>query len=406
MTCPGVDVPVKVMYLDCYSGISGDMFLGALLDAGLSLASLREMLSGLDLKGYRLKITRVRQHGISGTRVKVLLEEPPVVERSLPTITVLMERSNLPQAVRDRSVAVFRGLAQAEARVHGVAPEAVHFHEVGAVDAIIDIVGAVAGLHLLEIGRLVCSPLPLGRGMVQTAHGFLPLPAPATLELLKERGVPVKGVDAAFELVTPTGAALVSVLADSFGPFPLMDVLNVGYGAGSHEPGYPNFLRVVWGKSPVTQPREGEETVLMESNIDDLSPEVFGYLMDRLLTAGALDVFYTPIQMKKNRPAVKLSLLCRPELASSLRELVCAETGTLGVRLTRVEKFSRPRSLLTVETGYGPVRVKYSPAPAGGLPQSFSPEYEDCRKIAERSGLPLQEVYRRAVEEFSRDKKE
>ncbi len=390
----------KVLYFDCYSGISGDMTLGALLDLGVELERLQDILTGLKLGGYCLEAEKVNRGGIAGTRVLVGLDDSPPVERRLSDIIRLIDDADLPQPVKAKSRAVFQNLAGAEAAVHGIPIEKVHFHEVGAVDALVDIIGSAAALYLLGIDHICCSPLPAGRGEVDTAHGRLPLPAPATLELLAMRKAPVYGSDLDFELVTPTGAAIVTTLADSFGPLPAFNIEAVGYGAGSIDPGYPNYLRLLSGCRQSSGLSFEEEVTVIETNIDDLNPEIFGYLMERLFAAGALDVYYIPIQMKKNRPAVQLTILSPPDKIKPLQDLVFLETSTLGLRLTNARKIMAPRETITVQTGWGPVRIKYIPALEQGCPLHYAPEYEDCHRVAQLSGLPLKEVYRLAEHLF------
>lgn len=385
----------RILYFDCYSGISGDMTLGALLDCGASLEDLQQLLQCLNLPGWRLNAEKVMRHGLSGTSVTVALSSPTASHRGLREISGIIGESALPQPVKDNSIAIFKNLAQAEAAVHGVTVEQVHFHEVGAVDAIIDIVGIAAALYLLKINVIYCSPLPVGRGTVQTAHGLIPLPGPAVLELLKSRQVPVYGVDGTWEQVTPTGAAIVTTLADFFGPAPPLAVEGVGYGAGKYDPGYPNYLRVLIGADVSTSSVWEEEILEIEVNIDDLNPEIYGYLMEKLLENGAMDIYYTPIQMKKNRPAVKLAVLTAPRNLNLLLDIVFSETSTLGVRVFEGRKRMRPRAVTHVQTEWGPVRVKIVPAKDGELPLHLAPEYEDCRAIAGRTGLPLKEIYRR-----------
>ncbi len=391
---PGKKTGNKLIYFDCYSGISGDMALGALLDVGVELRRLQELLNGLNLEGYCLETEVVNRGGIAGTRALVRLDDSPAVKRHLNDILDIFDNADLPPEVAKNSAAVFNRLAEAEAAVHGMPVEKVHFHEIGALDAIIDIVGTCAALFILEVDSIVCSPLPAGRGEVESAHGRLPLPAPAALELLAKRQVPLEGLEAGFELVTPTGAALVTTLADSFGPIPNFNIEAVGYGAGSIDPGYPNHLRVLLGNLDTVTDTYEEEIVLIETNIDDLNPEIYSYLMEKLLNAGALDVYYTPVQMKKNRPGVQLTIISPPAKLKSLQDLIFFETTTLGFRRTTAQKIMRPRDIKTVRTKWGPVKVKYTPAPDGGFPLQFSPEYEDCRDVALQSGLPLKEVYR------------
>lgn len=387
----------KIAYFDCYSGISGDMILGALIDCGLELRQLQELLSGLKLPGYRLEAKKVSRHGLAGTDVQVLVDPGASSRRHLPEIKELLRRSDLPAPVKENSIAVFENLASAEAAVHGLSIDEVHFHEVGAVDAIVDIVGCAAGLYLLQIGRLYCSPLPLGGGMVSSAHGLLPLPAPAVAELLRRRRVPVYGRETRHELVTPTGAAIVTTLAEAFGPPPPLELEAVGYGSGKLDPGYANYLRLFTGSGAVSSTYNQEPLQLIEANIDDLNPEIYGYLMERLFAEGAWDVYYTPVQMKKNRPAVKLTVLAPPQHLNRLVETVFRETSTMGLRVLGAQKYTRPRSTEIVETEWGPVRVKLVPGEAGSgeAPLQYAVEYEDCCAIARRTGLPLKEIYRR-----------
>ncbi len=390
----------KIIYMDCYSGISGDMFLGALIDLGLKLEDLEPLLAGLPLSGYCLEVSEIKRGGLSATKFNVILEEKEEPARHLSHILQIINDAQLPQAVKENSGRVFRLLAEAEAKVHGTTIENVHFHEVGALDAIVDIVGTAAALHLLGVDQLHCSPLPLGRGEVQTTHGKLPLPAPATLELLARRGAPVIGSDVDFELVTPTGAALAAAFASSFGTLPAMEVEAVGYGGGSHDPGYPNYLRLIYGSCRPQTARYEEEVLLIETNIDDLNPEIYGYLMDKLFEGGALDVYYTSVQMKKNRPAVLLSVLSPPHLNEGLLDIIFNETSTLGVRINSVRKVMLARDTAVVQTDWGPVNIKYSPSIRGEEIRHFSPEYEDCLQVARKSGLPLKEVYRIAARLF------
>jgi uncharacterized protein (TIGR00299 family) protein len=390
----------KIAYFDCYSGISGDMILGALIDCGLELRQLQELLSGLKLPGYRLEAKKVVRHGLAGTDVQVLTDPAAHRHRRLPEIKELLRQSDLPAPVKENSIAVFESLAAAEAAVHGVSIDEVHFHEVGAVDAIVDVVGSAGGLYLLQIGRLYCSPLPLGGGMVRSAHGLLPLPAPAVMELLRKRRVPVYGCDTRHELVTPTGAAIVTTLAEAFGPPPPFELEAVGCGSGKLDPGYANYLRIFTGPSAAPVPFNREPLFIIEANIDDLNPEIYGYLMERLFAEGAWDVYYTPLQMKKNRPAVKLTVLAPPQRLHCLVETVFRETSTLGLRVLEAQKFVCRRATEIVDTEWGPVRVKLVPAEGSGAPLHYAPEYEDCCAIARRTGLPLKEIYRRVELSF------
>ena len=392
----------RVVYFDCYSGISGDMTLGALLDCGAPLEEVTLLLKRLNLPGWRLQAKKVIRHGLSGTDLSVIVEKDDKAHRGLTDITGIINDSDLPGPIKDKSIAIFTHLAEAEACVHGAAVEQIHFHEVGAVDALVDIVGSVSALHMLNINTVYCSPLPLGRGMAQSAHGLIPLPGPAVLQLIQKRRVPVYGVNEVWEQVTPTGVAIMTALADHFGPLPALTIESVGYGAGKFDPGYPNFLRALVGV-PVSVTNAWEEPLLqIEANIDDLNPEIYGYLMEKLIEAGAMDVFFTPIQMKKNRPAVKLSLLSAPFSLDPLLGLIFNETSTLGVRIFEGRKKMRPRFVDTVQTEWGPVRIKIVPAEDEGFPRHVAPEYEDCRAIAVRTGLPLKEIYRMAEYTYRR----
>jgi uncharacterized protein (TIGR00299 family) protein len=379
---------MRIAYFDCFAGASGDMILGALLDAGIKPEVWQGELSRLNLSGYELRIDRVQKQGIAATAVRVLVSEGSQ-ERRLAEIEELIGASQLPAEVKETGVEVFRRLAVAEARVHGTTPDRIHFHEVGGVDAIIDIVGAVLGLQLLGIEEVYASALPLGHGFVDCAHGRLPLPAPATVELLQ--GVPVLSRDVEGELVTPTGAAILTTLARGFGPFPPMTVEGIGCGAGQRDFPFPNLLRLLVGTTSTALDARMETLTLLEANIDDLNPEFYGHLMERLFTAGALDVYLTPVQMKKNRPGVVLSVTCPPAQAEALAALVFAETTTIGLRRQEVQRWALARERVEVETPYGTVGVKV--ARLGGKVMTASPEYEDCRRLALERGVPLKEVY-------------
>lgn len=378
-----------IAYLDCFSGVSGDMLLGALLDAGLSFEDLRADLARLPLGGYDLRAERVVKRGIAGTQFSVEVGHEHA-HRGLREILDLIADSGLPEQVTQPARQVFARLAEAEAKVHQRPVEEVHFHEVGAVDAIVDVVGACCALHRLRVTELHASPLPLGGGWVKAAHGRLPVPAPATAELV--RGVPSYGGPVEAELVTPTGAALVTTLARSFGPMPAMTVRAVGWGAGRRELPHPNLLRLFLGEPAGLEARPRQQTLaLLEANVDDMNPELLGHLMDRLFAAGALDVFYTPILMKKSRPATLISVLAEPAQAAGLTELVFRESTTLGVRRSEVARVCLERESREVETPYGRVRVKVGLLGKEAI--TASPEYEDCRRLAEASGAPLKAVY-------------
>jgi uncharacterized protein (TIGR00299 family) protein len=379
-----------IAYFDCISGASGDMILGALLDAGLCLENLQEQIDRLNLPELRLRADTVKKNGFGATKVDVSVEDSQG-HRSFTEIQRIIESSTLSNTVKERSVKVFHRLAEAEAHIHRTALEKVHFHEVGALDAIADIVGAVAGLELLGVTRVEASPLPLGTGFVQSAHGKQPIPAPATLALVRD--VPVRGTEVEAELVTPTGAALLTTLADSFGPMPPMVPKAVGYGAGTQDLEWPNVLRVILGEPAEAATGGGtiERLALIEANIDDMNPEFYEYVSGVLFSRGALDVYWTSIGMKKSRPGVLLSILCRPEARDNLVESVLRETTSLGVRWTWTDRLSVQRRETTVETQYGPVRVKVALSDSSDA--AISPEYEDCRRVAQDQKVPLWRVY-------------
>lgn len=380
---------VRCVYFDCLSGASGDMLLGALLDAGLSLDELRRCLAGLPIEGYEVVATPEERQGVRGTKATLLytgLEQP---ERHLADILGIIADSTLPAWVKDTACAVFRRLARAEAHVHGTVPEKVHFHEVGAIDSIVDIVGVVAGLHLLQVKAIYASPLPLGSGTVETAHGILPVPAPATLQILAEAQVPVRPHPAQVELVTPTGAALLAELARF--EQPSLTVVAVGYGFGLRRVPALNAVRVWLGQACEATPWQEDEVVLVECNLDDASGQVLGYVQGRLLEAGALDVWCTPIYMKKNRPGVLLTVLARPAQLSDLASLVLHETPSLGVRWRRTQRIVADRVTETVETPWGNVRVKVKQCAGQAL--AATPEFEDCARLAREAGVPWQAIH-------------
>ncbi|HUX85700.1 MAG TPA: nickel pincer cofactor biosynthesis protein LarC [Chloroflexota bacterium] len=385
---------MKVAFADCFSGISGDMFLGALLDAGLALDELSATLAGLPVTGYQVSAEKVTRGGITGTAVRVRLSDPASEpHRHIGEIEAIIQEGNLPGQVQAKAIEVFRVLAAAEAEIHGVPIEAVHFHEVGAVDSIVDVVGTVWGLDRLGITRLFASSLPTGSGTVQTAHGLLPVPAPATLALLARCRAPLRPSSAATELVTPTGAALLASLASFDQPNMRLD--RVGYGFGQKTLPWANVLRLWIGDLDSAEKSDSdnlEDTIeVIEANLDDEIPEILGATVDMLLAAGALDVFFTPIQMKKNRPAVKLTVLARPEIAAQLAAQMMRETSTLGVRIYSARRLKCRRWQQRVATPWGNVLVKVKEF-AGE--RRASPEYEDCLRVARAAGVPLTDVYR------------
>lgn len=393
---------MKQAYFDCFSGISGDMTLGALVHAGVPLDHLRNELKALDVPGWELRAENVWKNGMAATYVQVITQESHT-HRSLSTIETILQNSQLAAPVRDRAIAIFRKLGEAEAAVHDVPIEKIHFHEVGAVDAIVDFVGACIGFSFLGVERFACSPLNVGGGTAKMAHGVLPVPAPATARLLL--GKPTYSTGIQKELVTPTGAAIVATVCDSFGPQPPMSVSSIGYGAGTTDlEAQPNVLRLMVGDASAKQEGNYDEEIrVIEANLDDLNPQVYGYFLERALAAGALDVFTTPIQMKKNRPGTLLTVLCNPADESKFQDLFFAETTTLGVRSHTTQRRCLPREWESVSTRYGEVRMKL--ARVNGRVVQISPEYEDCRKLAEAKSVPLQHVMQEALHSWRESQK-
>ena len=404
-----------IAYFDCFSGISGDMVLGAMVDAGLDAELLRREIDKLELGDVKLHFSATERHRIAATRAEVEVEGGPLatadeqhqvtdgtdaaagsvhdhshVHRNVEEVMDVLRMSRLDEEVREKAIEIFRRLAEAEARVHGVATDEVHLHEVGAADALVDIVGAVAGLRLLGVEQVFSSPLRCGSGFVQCAHGRYPVPVPAVMELCS--GVPLIQTDATSELITPTGAAVITGLAASFEPPPEFRLRGVGYGAG-RRPGreIPNLLRIRIGETEGVLARD--QAVLVEANIDDMNPEVYGYLFDRLLVGGARDVYVTPVHMKKGRPGSLLSVLADPEHLDRVADIVLSETTTTGLRYHYVERRKLERSSVTVETAYGSVRVKT--ASFDGVAR-HAPEYEDCARLARQKTVPILSVYEAA----------
>lgn len=382
-----------IAYLDCHAGISGDMFLGALLDAGLSFESLRWALTALALDGYELACEPFSDKGIRGTRFAVRLSGKQPV-RHLADIKNILDSSSLAPRVRESALGIFQRLAEAEAQVHGTSIEEVHFHEVGAVDAIVDIVGACWAIETLGLAQIYASPLPLSSGQIKSAHGLLPVPAPATLEILRRVSAPWQPSAGEGEMVTPTGAALLATFARF--EKPAMTIERVGYGFGRNRFPWPNCLRACLGhslesSSSAESGLEADQVGLLESNIDNMTGEQLGDLLERLLAAGALDAGYLPLHMKKNRPAVMLSVICHPADSERLAQLILAESGTLGVRMQQVWRRKAQRSQEQINTPLGPLQIKVKRLGARVI--SAVPEYEDCRRVARAHNLPLEEVY-------------
>ncbi len=391
----------RIAYLDCFSGISGDMLLGALIDAGVGVDALRAELAKLGVDGWSLRTEAVLRSAIAATKAHVELAATDAAQphRRLPEILGMLDASSLDARDRQRAGAIFQLLADAEARVHGVVPDEIEFHEVGAIDAIIDIVGSVAGLRLLGIERIYCSPLSAGGGTARSAHGVIPVPAPATLELIARAGAPVAASigDRAMEMVTPTGAAIVTALATF--ERPAMHVSTVGYGAGGRDPeGWANVLRL-WAGEAIEPARPA--MVLIETNIDDMNPEIYGYVQELLFDAGAADIWFQPIQMKKNRPGVLLAVLCDAPREDAISRILLRETSTLGVRVSAVSRHEAQREHFAFESSLGSAAVKVKRLP--GEPPRIAPEYEACRRIAREKAMPLAEVYR-VVEQEARER--
>jgi uncharacterized protein (TIGR00299 family) protein len=396
---------MRIAYFDCFAGLSGDMIVGALLDLGVDFDALKGKLSSLAIGSYGINIRRVERSGFAATKfdVEVDLHDQPA--RTLADIRSIILESSLSEITKQRSLAVFERLGDAEAKVHGTTRDEIHFHEVGAVDSIVDIVAAMIGFEMLGVDRFYCSPLRVGRGVIEAEHGRLPVPAPATAELLK--GVPIYAGDLEGEFVTPTGAAIVSTLCKVFGPLPAMKINGAGYGAGARDPKeLPNALRLILGEmnddandiESSAASRQDHSVMVIETNIDDMNPQVYGFVMERAFAIGALDVFMIPAQMKKDRPGVLLTVLCQPEMTEALIEMLLAETTTLGVRYYRAHRRVLERAIETVDTEYGPVRIKV--ARDGERTLHFHPEYEDCAWLALESQTPLIDVQAAASAAF------
>lgn len=379
----------KIAYLDCFSGISGDMTLGALIDLGVPLNWLKKQLTSLPLTGVDIIVETISKNGIGAKNV-IVKDVRSQGHRNYSSITTMIEKSDLPSSVKKTSQGIFERIARAESHIHGCSMDDVHFHEVGATDAIVDIVGACLGFHYLNIHKVVCSKLPLGTGFVNCMHGQLPLPAPATLEILK--GIPVYGVDVEIELVTPTGAGIATGLAEKFGDIPDMVIEKTGYGSGKNNAGdRPNLLRIVVGIDQGEAHIKTETIEVLQTCIDDMNPEIFGYLMETLFEKGALDVNYQPILMKKSRPGTKVEVVCLPEDANEIIKHILFETTTTGVRRHATKRSVLDREHIQVETELGTVRAKKITLPDGQV--RMTPEYEDCRAIAIQENLPIFKVY-------------
>jgi hypothetical protein len=385
---------VTIAWFHCFSGIAGDMALGSLVDAGADLAEVERFLERLPVGGWSVEAEPVLRGGIAGTKVHVHASDGTVV-RTAAHIQGLVAEARLPERIQERALATFHALAQAEGRLHRRPPDQVHFHEVGGIDAIVDVVGTCAALEILDVERVFASPVTTGIGMVRSAHGLIPNPAPAVVELL--RGAPTNGLDIPVELTTPTGAALLAAMVESWGPMPAMQVAASGFGAGSRElDGRPNLTQVVLGEPATAAPIEGQPVILLEANVDDATGEVLAHAVAELLAAGAHDAWITPIVMKKGRPAHTVSALADPALARQVAGVLTAETGTLGVRGQRIERWPASRDIDRVLVDGLAVRVKVSPG-------RVKAEYDDAAKVARRTGRPLREVFSLADGAWRRD---
>ncbi|MCA9175007.1 MAG: nickel pincer cofactor biosynthesis protein LarC [Planctomycetales bacterium] len=384
---------MRVAYLDCMSGVSGDMTLGAMLDCGVPLQALQAAIDSLGLPSCRLEAEEVKRHGFRAMHVRVV-HEPEHAHRHLHHIVDIIDQSSLTDGQRDLAKRIFTRIGEAEARVHGTTLQKVHFHEVGAVDSIADIVGAAVGWDLLGVDRIVCSPVPTGTGFIQIEHGRVSVPAPATAELLK--GVPLAPSEVRAELTTPTGAGIVTTVADEFGPLPPLVIEQIGYGAGTKELAeQANVTRLIIGDAG--EQFDTDQAWMLETNLDDISGEVIGHTTARLLESGALDVYTTPVQMKKNRPGAVLSILCHAAQRDKLERIVFRETGTLGVRRWAVTRHKLDRRAFHVQTAYGEIAGKLSLL---GDEQRFAPEYESCRQAAAEHNVPLRDVMEAARAAF------
>jgi pyridinium-3,5-bisthiocarboxylic acid mononucleotide nickel chelatase len=382
---------MRIAFFDCSAGASGDMILGSLLDAGLSIDVLKGELEKLHLDHFDVQVRKVTKRGIGGSQALITIDQDHHEHhhRHLSDIREIIESSDLDAHIKEQSLAVFNRLAEAEAHVHQTTVDRIHFHEVGAMDAIIDVVGSVAGMAAMGIEKVLCSPLHLGSGTVECAHGTLPVPAPATAELVKGRPVYSTGVKG--ELLTPTGAAILTTLASDFGPFPPMTIDRLGYGAGTSDPAIPNLLRIVIGECvDGFADYEYERVAVIETNIDDMNPQIYEYLGEKMLAMGALDVFLIPMQMKKNRPATLLTVICALDKVEEFSNFLLTETTTIGLRWRIDNRIKAARSFTEVRTELGVVTFKV--AKAGARIINVAPEYDDCKRLALEKGVPLKDV--------------
>jgi pyridinium-3,5-bisthiocarboxylic acid mononucleotide nickel chelatase len=389
---------LRTAYFDCYSGISGDMILGALVDLGVDIKDIRKALKEIDLKGYKLQAKKVQRNGLACTHITVAIEKSKSQHshRSFTHIKKLIEQSGLPSKVKNNSIEIFKRIAKIEAKIHNTIIEKIHFHEVGGIDSIVDIVGGVWAIESLKLDRIYSSALNVGEGFVDCAHGRLPVPAPATLKLLK--GIPVFSTGVKTELTTPTGAAMIGFYADKFQSIPEMTITGDGYGAGSRIiPSIPNLLRVMVGEISLEEP---ENLVMIETNIDDMNPEIFDAVMESLFKAGALDVYFSSINMKKNRPATKVSVLAEKKEREVLSKILLRETTSFGVRFYEVGRLTLDREIQKLKTSYGVIKIKIGSL--DGETVQATPEFEDCRNAARKKKIPVKKVYDDVLAEAQR----
>ncbi|ACI19512.1 nickel pincer cofactor biosynthesis protein LarC [Dictyoglomus thermophilum] len=375
---------MKALYFDCFSGISGDMILGALIDLGIDVEKWKTELNKIPVKGYKIEISKKQKNSIWGTDVNIIIDDHHS-HRHLEDLLKIVDESGLSENIKTKAKNIFYKIAEAEAKIHNQPIDEVHFHEIGALDTIIDVLGSLILLEMLEVEEIYSSPLPLGSGFVNTAHGTIPVPAPATLEIL--RGIPVYKDGREGELVTPTGAAIISTVANFVQELPPIRVDKIGYGCGKKDFSFPNLLRVYVGE--LVESTVKERNIVLETNIDDMNPQIFGYLVEKLFKEGALDVFLTPVYMKKGRPGILLSVIAPLVMEERLSEVIFRETTTLGIRKIYVDKKIMPREIKEIETKWGKVRIKV--ANINGIRKAY-PEYEDCKSIAERENIPLKDV--------------
>lgn len=386
---------MKIAYFDCFSGISGDMCLGAVVDAGVSLKELEKELKKIPIGGYRLTAKKVKKAGFTSTKVDIDVSAQrlaPHALRKWKDIEKIINRSGLSEEIKQRGRRIFKRLFEAEAKVHGGTFERVHLHELGAVDCIVDIFGTIIGLNILGIEKVFSSPINLGSGFVETEAGILPVPTPATVEILKK--VPVYSKDVLFELTTPTGAAIIKEISSGFGDMPPMDIGKIGIGAGNKDfKDRPNILRLFIGEQWLSVDQSDENVIVIETNVDDMNPQIYEYAMEKLFKAGALDVYFTQVLMKKGRPGVKMTVLCNKEQLENLMKIVLKETSTIGLRFYEAKRRILHREIKTIDTEFGKVRVKFSRL--GDDILKATPEYEDCKRIAKKLNIPLIEVMKK-----------